>query len=273
MTVATPPLDLEYEALTAKITRDRGFACASYKGKCVRRRIAVRMRARGVNTYRDYARVLDSDAREYDSLLDALTINVTHFFRNTEAWSALDAIVLSALVCADHAPVRIWSAGCSSGEETYTLAILCHRRVLALGRRAPSVEILGTDIDRASLERAERGSYLPAALAEMPAAVRATYMRGSGAVSVPDAVRSLVRFQRHDLLGEVAPGDPFDLIVCRNVVIYFDRRSQEALLDKFHGALVPGGALMQGKVETLVGSTRARFAALDARERIFRRVP
>jgi len=273
MTVAAPPLDPEYEALTAKITRDRGFGCASYKDKCVRRRIAVRMRARGVHTYRDYARVLDREAGEYDQLLDALTINVTHFFRNAEAWASLDALVLAPLVTAGHAPVRLWSAGCSSGEETYTLAILCHRRAAALGRRAPAIEILGTDIDRASLEAAERGSYLPAALAEMPPAVRAECMPGSGAVSVSAGVRALVRFMRHDLLSEPAPPGSFDVIVCRNVVIYFDRRSQEVLLDKFHGALAPSGALMQGKVETLVGSTRARFEALDARERIFRRVP
>jgi len=273
MTAVTAPADPEYDYLTAKITRDRGFGCASYKDKCVRRRIAVRMRARGVHTYRDYARVLDTDAHEYDQLLDALTINVTHFFRNPEAWAALDALVVAPLVTAGHAPVRVWSAGCSSGEETYTLAILFHRRAAELGRRAPTIEILGTDIDRASLEAAERGSYLPAALLEAPNAVRAAYLAGKPPVSVPAEVRALVRFARHDLLGEPAPPGPFDLIVCRNVIIYFDRRSQELLLDKFHAALAPGGAMMQGKVETLVGLTRARFAALDARERIFRRVP
>jgi chemotaxis methyl-accepting protein methylase len=263
--------DADFAALTAKITRERGFGCASYKEKCLRRRIAVRMRARGVHTYRDYARVLDSDAAEYDRLLDALTINVTRFFRNPEAWAALDALVLAPLMSAGRTPLRIWSAGCASGEETYTLAILVHRRLAALGKKARPVEITGTDIDAGSLEAAERAVYDAATLPDVPPELRAAYFAGGGPYTIAPAVRALVQLRRHDLLADPAPGAPFELIVCRNVTIYFDRRSQEALLEKFHGALAPGGVLFQGKVETLTGAARSRFEILDARERIFRR--
>jgi chemotaxis protein methyltransferase CheR len=271
---ATPTafLEADFTALTAKITRERGFGCASYKDKCLKRRIAVRMRARGVHTYRDYARVLDSDAYEYDRLLDALTINVTRFFRNPEAWEAIDAL-LPALLTAKREPLRVWSAGCASGEETYTLAMLFHGHAAALGRRARAVEIIGTDIDRASLDAAERGVYEAAALTDMPRDARRAFFPEGPPFTVPAAVRALVRFQKHDLLAEPAPGGPFELIVCRNVTIYFDRKSQEALLEKFRGALAPGGLLVQGKVETLIGVSRTRFETVDARERIFRRAP
>src|SRR5256885_1818710 len=106
-------LDREFEELTRKISRDRGFACASYKEKCLRRRIAVRMRARGVHTYGDYARVLDSDTAEYDRLLDALTINVTKLFRNWSVYETLAERVVPTLWDANR-PIHVWSAGCSS---------------------------------------------------------------------------------------------------------------------------------------------------------------
>jgi chemotaxis protein methyltransferase CheR len=258
--------EADFTALTAKITRERGFGCASYKDKCLKRRIAVRMRARGVHTYRDYARVLDGDAHEYERLLDALTINVTRFFRNPEAWAALDAHVLGAPPVSAREPLRIWSAGCASGEEPYTLAILAHRR----GRAA---RVLGTDIDRASLERAERADYEAPTLTELPPDVRRAYFPAAP-FRVPAAVRAMVTLARHDLLSDPPPdGGPFDLIVCRNVTIYFDRASQLALLDRFHAALAADGHLMIGKVESLTGEMRARFVTVDARERIFRRAP
>jgi chemotaxis methyl-accepting protein methylase len=273
MTTSARRPDAEFDALTAKITRDRGFGCASYKEKCLRRRIAVRMRARGVHTYRDYARVLDADTHEYDRLLDALTINVTRFFRNPEAWAALDGKVLAPLMAEGKGPLRVWSAGCASGEEAFTLAILLQRRAATAGRRARRVEILGTDIDKASLDAAAVARYPEAAFADTPADIRAACFPGGAPFVVPEAARALVRFARHDLLADGAPGGPFDLIVCRNVAIYFDKRSQEALWDLFHDALVPGGVLMQGKVETLPASQRARFEVVDARERLFRRMP
>lgn len=272
MTASAKRPDAEFDALTAKITRERGFGCASYKEKCLRRRIAVRMRARGVHTYRDYARVLDADAHEYDRLLDALTINVTRFFRNPEAWAALDAKVLAPLLAAGTAPVRVWSAGCASGEETYTLAMLMQKRAAANGRRARSIEILGTDIDKASLDAAAAGMYPEAAFVDVPDEIRAAHFAGAGPHAVPALARALVKFARHDLLGDSAPGGPYDLIVCRNVAIYFDKKSQDALWNLFYTALRPGGVLMQGKVETLPPSQRTRFESVDARERIFRRM-
>ncbi len=261
-----------FASLIAKIARERGFECASYKEKCLRRRIAVRMRARGIHGYADYARLLDGDPREYDRLLDALTINVTKFFRNWETFAAIERQVVPALFARDEPRLRVWSAGCASGEEPYSLAILFHRWAIANGKRAERVTVLGTDIDRASLAAAECGEYAESAFADTPLELRQLYFGALPPFSVRPEIRSLVRFLSHDLLRHPAPARGLHLITCRNVIIYFDRDTQEELFTRFHEALQPGGFLVLGKVETLFGPARAKFAPVEARERIFRRL-
>jgi chemotaxis protein methyltransferase CheR len=266
-----PLEDDGYVALTEKITRERGFGCASYKEKCVRRRIAVRMRARGVHTFEEYGGVLDRDAHEYDLLLDALTINVTKFFRNPETFAAIDRELVPALYARVEPQLRIWSAGCASGEEPYSLAILMHRYAVAQGRRFDRVEVLGTDLDRASLVAAERASYLEPTLSDTPVDIRQTYFPMQPPYRITGDVRARVQFRRHDLLREPFP-EPQHLICCRNVIIYFDRVTQEALFERFAAALLPGGFLVLGRVETLFGPARTMFTPVDSRERLFRRV-
>ena len=264
----------DFSALTAKISRDRGFGCASYKDRCLRRRVAVRMRARGVHTYADYARVLDTDAAEYDRLLDALTINVTKLFRNWEVYDAMAAKVVPELFHREQPAIRVWSAGCSSGDEPYSLGILFHRYAATNGMlpQIGRVRIVGTDIDRRCLAAAERGEFDEADFADTPDALRQRYFTPTPPFTVAQSIRDLVRFESRDLLREPAPAGPHDLIVCRNVLIYFDRDTQERLFDVFHAALAPIGFLVLGKVETLLGPSRARFAPVNARERIFRRL-
>jgi chemotaxis methyl-accepting protein methylase len=269
--------DPDFALLTRKISLDRDFGCESYKEKCLRRRIAVRMRARGVHTYRDYARILDSDAGEYERLLDALTINVTKLFRNWETYDAIAMRVIPELWERTEGRIGIWSAGCSSGEEAYSLAILLHRHAAARGELPwlQRVTVLGTDIDRASLVAADQAGYSEAAFADTPPELRASYFSPDPPHTVVDDVRRMVRFERRDLLREPAPEmapDGIHLIACRNVIIYFDRNTQETLFQRFHDALETGGFLVLGKVETLLGPVRSRFATVESRERLFRRV-
>ncbi len=269
---ADPLSEQEFASLISKITRDRGFGCASYKDKCLRRRIAVRMRARGVHTYGDYARVLDADAREYELLLDALTINVTKLFRNWEVFDTLSRTVVPALWERD-GPIRVWSAGCASGEEAYSLAVLFHRHAEERGElsRLGRVSILGTDIDRGCLDAAAKGETVKTAFTDTPPGIRERYFEASAPFNVRAEAANLVRVARHDLVSEPPPG-VFDLIACRNVIIYFDRDTQESLFERFYAALNPGRFLVLGKVETLLGPARVRFAPVAARERIFRRL-
>ena len=265
--------DREFSALTAKIARDKGFGCASYKEKCLRRRIAVRMRARGVHTYGDYSRVLDADGTEYERLLDALTINVTKLFRNWETYDVIARKVVPSLWERTAPLINVWSAGCSSGEEPYSLAALFHRHAESVGQLddlSRRVRVLGSDIDARCLLDAERGAFEEGDFADTPTDLRRRYFAPEAPFTIIPAVKRLVRFERRDLLAEEPPPGPHHLIVCRNVLIYFDRETQERLFDKFYSALAPDGFLVLGKVETLLGAARARFVAVEGRERVFR---
>ena len=261
-----------FRTLTQKISRARGVACGAYKDRCLRRRIAVRMRARGVHTFQDYSRVLDADAAEYDRLLDALTINVTKFFRNVETWRALDPR-LTALWTARRGYVRAWSAGCASGEEPYSIAVALAEVARKLGQESllARARVDATDIDRASLERTRAAEFPEAAFSEMPPALTRRYFTAEPARRPVPALQRLVRVEKHDLTTEPPPAAPYDLIVCRNVVIYFDRPMQERLFAAFADALATGGLLVLGKVETLFGPARDRLVLEEPRERIFRR--
>jgi chemotaxis protein methyltransferase CheR len=264
----------QFLELTAKIAREREFRCGSYKEKCLRRRIAVRMRARGVHSYADYARVLDSDSVEWDKLIDALTINVTKLFRNWDTYALLADDIVPALWAEHHDQIKVWSAGCSSGEEPYSLATLFYRAGERSNRAATPqrVKILGTDIDRRSLDAANRAMFEDDAFADTPKEFRDRYFTPGYPATVLPAIRSLVALERRDLLLEEPPAGGFHMVVCRNVLIYFDRESQEMLFQRFHDALLPGGVLVLGKVETLLGNIRNKFAAIEARERIYRKL-
>ena len=272
--IAQPNADAEFVALTDKISRERGFGCASYKEKCLRRRIAVRMRATGVHTYGAYASVLDQDVREYDRLLDALTINVTKLFRNWETYEAIGRSLIPALWARPEHEINVWSAGCSSGEEPYSLAILFHQYAESIGElhRISRVRIVGTDIDRVSLASAERGVYPEASFADTPQAIRERYFSGDTPAKIDSAIRALVSFERRDLLSDAPPAGVLHLIACRNVIIYFDRATQERLFERFRDLIAPGGFLVLGKVETLLGNARTMFASIKGRERIFTRL-
>lgn len=264
--------DRAFRALTRQITRARGLACDAYKDRCLRRRIGVRMRARGVHTFAEYARLLEQDAREYDLLLDALTINVTKFFRNPEAWRAL-APRLEDVWAARAGRVRAWSAGCASGEEAYTVAVAlaeaARRRHQAAWLDRARVD--ATDIDRESLVRAEAAEYPEAAFTETPPELVRRYFTDPPPRRPRPELRRIVRVRKHDLTSEPPPAPPYDLIVCRNVVIYFDRPMQDRLFAAFADALAPGGLLLLGKVETVLGPARERLCVEDPRERVFRK--
>ncbi len=263
----------EFEVLKQSIQARAGLFCDGYKSKCLRRRLAVRMRARGVHRYADYTEVLRSDPSEYDRLVDTLMINVSKFFRNPEVWDVLREHVIPNLFGLDTSPIRILSAGAAGGEEPYSVAILVLEHAERIGRPGAvrRFDIVGVDLDRSSLSHARRAEYGELALSDTPNAVRERWFEvGPTHVLRPEPKR-LVRFQEADLLkDEIPPGQ--HMILCRNVIIYFERAVQEALFARFREALVPGGYLVLGKVETLFGGTSAGFRPVAGRERIFQKL-
>lgn len=270
-----------FRALLEQVARDRGFACGNYKDGCLRRRVSVRMRAHGLSDFAAYAALLRQDDAEYEQLMDALTINVTRLYRDAEVWDTFATEVLPELWRQTAAGLNVWSAGCASGEELYTLAaIIDHHAVATLSeRRLKSTRIVGTDIDVASLRAARTASYPEAAFKEMPLALRQRYFVADGAAAPTGTLhaaaelRALVSVERRDLILDEAPGQGFDLITCRNVLIYLDRSAQEAIFRRFHAALAPHGILILGKVETMLGPARQLFATRHQRSRIFRKAP
>ena len=241
-----------------------------YKDRCLRRRLAVRMRACGVKSLAEYAAVLGQQPDEVGRLLATLTINVTQFFRNPGAWARLAE---ELAIMADQG-IAAWCAGCSSGEEPYTLGMLLaglRERAGAPGP-APRMRIDATDVDERCLQAAKDATYPPASFTEAPPeTVKRWTVEREGQLRIHESVRALVRVLRHDLGRDAPPAPPYDLVICRNVVIYFEREAQERLFSLFAEALRPGGLLFLGKVEMLYGPARARFVNVDGRERLYRR--
>jgi chemotaxis methyl-accepting protein methylase len=261
-------------ALCKKIERDRGFFCSSYKDTCLRRRISVRMKLKGAATFEEYGFLLDDDPHEYDRLIATLTINVSKFFRNPETFASIATKVIPDLAASAGPLIRVWSAGCASGEEPYSLAVICHEYLQSHGENKTGLrfDIVGTDVDADAITAARRGRYGEAAFTETTPAVRDKYFPLSdGLHTATNDLRKLVAFQRSDILDRSRSPSRFHLIVCRNVIIYFKRESQTWLFERFHELLLPGGFLVLGKVESLIGKSRELFAPISARQRIYRR--
>jgi chemotaxis methyl-accepting protein methylase len=275
MTMAAEGDEAAFRALLEQVARERGFACANYKDGCLRRRVAVRMRARGATDFAAYAALLQREPDEYDRLMDTLTINVTRLYRDADVWDVLGESVLPALWDASPDGLSVWSAGCASGEELFTLAALLHRQAERTGTlsRLRDTQVLGSDIDATSLRTARAGRYAEAAFKEMPTELRDRYFPGVGTRSAVPELQALVRVERRDLLMDPPPPMSFDLIVCRNMLIYIDRDGQERIFRRFHALLAPHGMLVLGKVETMLGPARTLFASVHPRQRIFRKLP
>lgn len=259
-----------YGALFERLERERGFRGGLYRQKCLRRRVAVRMRARGAPDVGQYAALLDTDPSEYDHLLRALTINVSKFFRNPETWDVIRRHVLPDLF--GRLPAVLWSAGSAAGEEAYSLAMLITEWLgqarLALWRQ---VRIVGTDIDDPSLDAARHAVYEDFALSETSAEFRARWFVPDKGWRLKSTLRSRVEFKRHDILAG-PPDFDADLILCRNLLIYLDRPAQEDVIDTLVQVLKPDGYLVLGRAESLSAGARPLFRVVDARERIYQKL-
>lgn len=263
-----------YEMLKRRILRETGLDCAKYKEKYFKRRIVARMRARGAETCKDYSRILGQDPSERELFLDNITINVTHFFRDSEAFRLLEEEIIPLIIYRKvkrrRRVIRLWSAGCASGEETYSLAILLME---LLGDELPNflVSITGSDIDAESLKRAENAIYEVQQMENVkPEYLNKYFDFFSGKYYVKKEVKELVKFKHLDLFSDKKAGH-HDAIFCRNVVMYFTREMQNKLLMEFYDSLNDDGYLILGKTEMLVGDARNNFSIVNARERVYQK--
>ncbi len=268
--------EIAFTNLKEKICNKTGVDCRNYKDKYLRRRIELRMKAIGVGTsYKEYCTFLGNNPDEYNSLLDRITINVTEFFRDTETFDVFKGEVLPQLLAEKRkrksAMVRIWSAGCSIGEEPYTIGIILHEQ---LGAELNDfiISIHATDIDEKALSAARKGVYKAQALKNMSNFQILKYFNSdeNGNYRIKDKVKHLVRFQQHDLFSD-KKFSHFDIIFCRNVMIYFGKDFQNRLLFDFYNALNIGGYLILGRTETMPREARDIFECVNTRERIYRK--
>ncbi|PXY31721.1 CheR family methyltransferase [Prauserella muralis] len=263
--------DKNFEALLAYLKESRGFDFTGYKRTSLMRRVRRRMDQVGVGDFGDYADLLQVDADEFVALFNTILINVTTFFRDRDAWDYLGNKVVPALLAERSAeePLRLWSAGCASGEEAYSLAILMTE---ALGpeefRRR--VKIYATDVDGEALTQARHAAYDPSALEELPPDLVTKYFERQGDKYLfrKDLRRSVI-FGRNDLVQD-APISRIDLLVCRNTLMYFNVETQAKILDRFHFALKPQGVLFLGQAEMLLHHSKL-FDPVDLRLRVFRK--
>lgn len=247
-----------------------GLDLKPYKEKYLRRRIDVRLRATGLENLTAYISLLRENEEELEALLVCLTIHVSSFFRNPSTFQAISREVLPRIFDGDPAqPVLAWSVGCARGEEPYSLAILISE-YLGRDRRRRKVRIEAVDVDERVLEEAKEGVYARSRLKELDRGVAGKYFSDGDPCRLVPEIRKMVSFHRRDILMD-PPQKTFDLILCRNLLIYIEREPQELIVERFHSVLRPGGFLALGRTEVLVGNMRDRFEVVDARERIYRK--
>lgn len=266
--------DAEIETIRRKLAERTGFHLEGYKDKCVKRRITLRIRATHCKSAAEYTLLLQQEEMEVENLCRVLTIHVSHFFRNPSTFLKLEAelpLLFSRALDEKRESVTFWSVGCATGEEPYTLALILKDRFDYYLSKL-RVRIIGTDLDGTVLDKARCGTYGTERLAEVPAEMLERYYYKSGnCFGLQREIRDMVEFSRSDLLAD-PPLVGCDLILCRNVLIYFERPQQEAILNSFASSLLDNGLLVLGKSEILVGEARKQFRTVCPTERIYRKL-
>jgi len=263
----------EFDALLEYLKQNRGFDFTGYKRASLTRRIHKRMQEVGVKTYAEFARLLEQNPAEFDQLCTTVLINVTAFFRDGVPWDELASTIVPRILenKRPDEPLRVWSAGCASGEEAYTLAIILADALGADAFRS-RVKIYATDVDEHALTMARHATYDSKQVEGVPPDLLEKYFeRQDGRYIFRKDLRRIVIFGRNDLVQD-APISRVDLLVCRNTLMYFNAATQAQILGRFHFALTDGGYLFLGRAETLLAHSES-FAPVDLKRRIFTKVP
>src|SRR6195952_260669 len=267
----TPP-DPEFETLLHYIQESRGLDFRGYKRTNAQGRVTLRMEAVGVDTFGAYQSHLEADPGEFESLLNTVLINVTSFFRDADAWEVLKTEVVPRLVAQAEPdkPIRIWSVGCASGEEPYSIAML-FAEALGVVEFCNRVKIYATDLDEDALKVARLASYSPRDVESVPAAMLERYFeRTNNHYVFERELRKCVIFGRHNVVHD-APISRIDLLTCRNLLIYLEAETQGIVLPRLHYALNPEGYLFLGKAETQLARSPL-FRPIEMKQRIFAKV-
>ncbi|HEY1951586.1 MAG TPA: CheR family methyltransferase [Gemmatimonadaceae bacterium] len=263
----------DFEDLLELFKKQRGFDFTGYKRPTLVRRFRKRMSSVKVDTYADYMDLLLRDPEEVDHLFNTILINVTHFFRDTVPWQYLSEEIVPILLSSKRPEenIRVWSAGCATGQEAYSLAMLLAES-LGVDEFLRRVKIYATDVDDDALNYARQARYTAREIEPVPELLRERYFDRVGSrYTFKKKLRRCIIFGRNDLVND-APISKIDLLVCRNTLMYFESKTQARVLKRFHFALCDGGFLLLGKAETLTTHSSI-FSPFDIQRRMFTKVP
>ena len=247
----------DYQTFVEAIYKQTGIDLKLYKEVQMKRRLTSLRDKRGYKTFMDYHAALKADEALLHEFLDKMTINVSEFFRNKARWDVLDKKILPEMIKPNQT-FKVWSAACSSGDEPYTLAMLLSQHM-----DLKHVEILATDLDEKILARAREGIYTERALKEVPDSLKKRYFTfDQNVYHIDPALKKAITFKKHNLLEDPYPKN-YDLIVCRNVMIYFTEEAKHAIYHKFSDALKDNGIFFVGSTEQIFSPERYQFKVLD----------
>jgi two-component system CheB/CheR fusion protein len=263
--------DREFDTLVEYLRRTRGFDFSAYKRTSLMRRVQKRMQSVNCEGFAEYTDYLEVHPDEFAHLFNVILINVTAFFRDEASWEYLREVLVPQVIAGqDGEVIRIWSAGCASGEEAYSLAMML-AEALGRDRFREGVKIYATDIDDQALNQARQATYTAKQVEPVPRELLERYFVQEGERFVFDKdLRRSVIFGRHDLILD-APISRVNILTCRNALMYFNTEAQARILARFHFALADAGVLFLGKAEMLLTQTHM-FLPVDLRRRVFRKV-
>ncbi|KXG43635.1 protein-glutamate O-methyltransferase CheR [Tepidibacillus infernus] len=249
-------LDQDYYQFIQKIKKKTGIDLSLYKEAQMKRRLNSLRMKRGYANFVDYFHALEKDQQLFAEMLDRMTINVTEFFRNYSRWKVLTDKVIHQLP--DQRKIKCWSAACSTGEEPYTLMMILANHFPHL-----QVELLATDLDEGALKKAAEAIYTERSIQEVPKEMLNKYfVKQNQVLHVIPEIKNKIKFRKHNLLSD--PFDKnFDLIICRNVMIYFTEEAKNHLYQKFSQALKPGGVLFVGSTEQIFNPAQYQLETID----------
>ncbi|MBS4217308.1 protein-glutamate O-methyltransferase CheR [Bacillus sp. FJAT-49711] len=238
-------MDQDYHQFIVQIKQKTGIDLSLYKEAQMKRRLTSLYQKKGFSSFKEFYAGILADSQILNEFLDRMTINVTEFFRNHKRWEVLEQKILPRLL-ANKKKLKIWSAASSTGEEPYTISMILSKYI-----PLNHISILATDIDEQVLAAAQAGIYSERSLAEIPSSLLSKFFQKEGNIyKINEEVKKTVDFRKLNLLGDPF-GQNFDLIVCRNVLIYFTEEAKEELYKKFSTSLADGGVLFVGSTEQI----------------------
>lgn len=248
---------MDYEQFKTQVYKLTKIDLSSYKEKQMKRRIDSLIARHKYENYDQYVDAIKKDAVLFEEFVNYLTINVSEFWRNPEQWDVLEKKVLPELIKEANGPLRIWSAACSTGDEPYSLVMLLSK-FMPLNR----IRIIATDIDKQVLEKARVGLYSQKSIAGLPDEFKNKYFTkvGLSNYQISEDIKKCVEFREHNLLNDTYPSK-LDLIVCRNVLIYFTEEAKEEIYKKFNAALRSGGSLFVGSTEQIMNYRELNYSS------------